>query len=216
MFSVHMFSKRTIPASCVNEQGKLDRHLSDGATALYRTGHEYDGVFPVWNWTRPPGTTTATAAVRAPTSRTDPANSQILFNDLSDLNSLVFGQALPACGNAKHTTAAVFVGSATDGTHGVAMHMQRLESATAADSSRRLSLDGERIFVRNCSAGASSSGLSMLVAHLRRDFDMRAGELRSFLTVAGGVTSPDNPEICCLRSCGPCGGGRLQPADGRS
>ena len=53
MFSVHSFSKRTIPAACVNEQGKLDRHLSDGATALYKTGHEYDDIFPVWNWTHP-------------------------------------------------------------------------------------------------------------------------------------------------------------------
>ena len=41
LFSIHMFSARTIPAACVNEQGKLDRHLSDGATALYKTGHEY-------------------------------------------------------------------------------------------------------------------------------------------------------------------------------
>ena len=53
MFSVHSFSKRTIPAACVNEQGKLDRHLSDGATALYKTGHEYDDIFPVWNGTHP-------------------------------------------------------------------------------------------------------------------------------------------------------------------
>eukprot|EP01052_Picozoa_sp_SAG31_P012344 SAG31_NODE_720_length_12587_cov_15.393114_8_plen_815_part_00 len=97
MFSVHMFSKRTIPAACVNSQGKLDRHLSDGATALYRTGHEYDGIFPVWNWSRPPGTTTASYA------------------------------AAPACGNAKHSTKAEFVGSATDGTQSVAM--QQLEGA---------------------------------------------------------------------------------------
>jgi hypothetical protein len=90
-FSVHMFSARTIPAACVNEQGKLDRHLSDGATALLKTGHEYDGIWPVWNWTRPPGTTVATAAVA------------------------------PSCGNARHATGAKFVGSAADGRRGVAV-----------------------------------------------------------------------------------------------
>eukprot|EP01047_Picozoa_sp_COSAG01_P030316 COSAG01_NODE_2110_length_8408_cov_19.542183_1_plen_903_part_10 len=78
-------------AACVNEQGKLDRHLSDGATALLKTGHEYDGIWPVWNWTRPPGTTVATAAVA------------------------------PSCGNARHATGAKFVGSAADGRRGVAV-----------------------------------------------------------------------------------------------
>ena len=103
MFSIHMFSKRTIPAACVNDQGKLDRHLSDGATALYHTGHEYDGVFPCWNWTRPPGTTVAGA------------------------------DALPSCHNARHSTAASFVGSATDGrSHGVAMQNLILLSGSAA------------------------------------------------------------------------------------
>jgi hypothetical protein len=107
LFTIHMFSARTIPAACVNEQGKLDRHLSDGATALYKTGHEYDGVFPCWNWTRPPGTTVATAAVA------------------------------PSCGNARHTTVATFVGSSTDGTHAVAVQQLKGKQRDSSISATR-------------------------------------------------------------------------------
>jgi hypothetical protein len=104
--------------------GKLDRHLSDGGTALYKTGHEYDGVFPCWNWTRPPGTTVATAA------------------------------APPTCGNAKHHTTATFVGSASDGTHGVAV--QQLLGHTTVDS---ISSAIDRGFNCSESGGVLGSGI---------------------------------------------------------
>lgn len=127
LFTIHMFSARTIPAACVNDQGKLDRHLSDGGTALYKTGHEYDGVFPCWNWTRPPGTTVATAA------------------------------ASPSCGNAKHRTSATFVGSASDGTHGVAV--QQLLGHTAAEYIDTV-IDGD--FNCSKSGGIQASGICCL------------------------------------------------------
>jgi chondroitin AC lyase len=56
-FSLHMHSSRTIGGSCVNDQGKLSRRKSNGATALYYTGREYDNTFPLWNFYRPPGVT---------------------------------------------------------------------------------------------------------------------------------------------------------------
>eukprot|EP01050_Picozoa_sp_SAG11_P023714 SAG11_NODE_4844_length_1749_cov_1.223030_3_plen_165_part_01 len=152
MFSVHSFSKRTIPAACVNSQGKLDRHLSDGATALYRTGHEYDGIFPVWNWTRPPGTTTASAAV------------------------------LPSCGNAKHSTHAEFVGSATDGTEGVAV--QQLEGAHITESD---AADPTRDRQADVAANMTSS------RNIPQDQ----------CTAAGGIKAG---QVCCLKRCGACSG----------
>jgi len=94
LFTVHMFSKRTIPANCDNDEGKRNRHLSDGATALYIDGHEYDGIMPVWNYSRPSGTTVAKASARS--------------NELK-------------CKTAKHETDATFVGSVSDGTVGVAV-----------------------------------------------------------------------------------------------
>ena len=104
-FSVHMFSKRTISAACVNGQGKPDRHLGDGATSLLITGHEYDGIFPVWNWSHPPGTTVATASVA------------------------------PTCANARHSTDATFVGAVSDGKHGVALQNLELGVPTATPPS---------------------------------------------------------------------------------
>jgi len=57
--SVHMHSIRTIGGACVNEQGKLSQRMSDGTMAVYHKGDEYDGVWPVLDYMRPPGTTTA-------------------------------------------------------------------------------------------------------------------------------------------------------------
>lgn len=56
-FSLHMRSSRTIGGSCVNDQGKLARRKSNGATALYYSGSEYRNSFPLWDFYRPPGVT---------------------------------------------------------------------------------------------------------------------------------------------------------------
>lgn len=55
--SVKMFSTRTRNAELVNGEGKKSEHLSDGVNFLYRTGNEYRDIFPVWDWTKLPGTT---------------------------------------------------------------------------------------------------------------------------------------------------------------
>jgi len=59
MASVRMTSKRMLQSELVNEENLLGKHLSDGVTFLYRDGDEYDGVFPVWDWQKLPGTTVA-------------------------------------------------------------------------------------------------------------------------------------------------------------
>ncbi|MGH9598508.1 MAG: polysaccharide lyase family 8 super-sandwich domain-containing protein, partial [Terracidiphilus sp.] len=55
--SVKMLSVRMLNAELVNSEGKKSVHLSDGANFLYLTGDEYLNIFPVWDWTKIPGTT---------------------------------------------------------------------------------------------------------------------------------------------------------------
>lgn len=55
--SVKMLSQRMLNAELVNSEGKKSVHLSDGANFIYRTGDEYLNIFPVWDWTKIPGTT---------------------------------------------------------------------------------------------------------------------------------------------------------------
>lgn len=76
--TVRVFSNRTINSECVNTENlqgatrarriqlrprliqfsrhTLGRDLADGVTNIYMSGQEYDGVFPVWQWSRIPGT----------------------------------------------------------------------------------------------------------------------------------------------------------------
>ncbi len=55
--SVKMMSTRMLSSELVNSEGKKSVHLSDGANYLYRSGDEYRNIFPVWDWTKIPGTT---------------------------------------------------------------------------------------------------------------------------------------------------------------
>lgn len=55
--SVKMLSSRMLSSELVNSEGKKSVHLSDGANYLYRSGDEYRNIFPVWDWTKIPGTT---------------------------------------------------------------------------------------------------------------------------------------------------------------
>ncbi len=55
--SVKMLSTRMLNAELVNSEGKESVHLSDGVNFLYLTGDEYMNIFPVWDWTKIPGTT---------------------------------------------------------------------------------------------------------------------------------------------------------------
>lgn len=56
-FSIRMSSSRTIGSELVNGEGLQSGHLGDGVTLLYLDGHEYDGIFPLWQWARLPGIT---------------------------------------------------------------------------------------------------------------------------------------------------------------
>jgi chondroitin AC lyase len=59
---LRMYSRRTFNAECDNYENQKGWHLSEGASYVYRDGHEYwngtsgTGIFPVWDWERVPGT----------------------------------------------------------------------------------------------------------------------------------------------------------------
>jgi chondroitin AC lyase len=55
--SVKMFSDRLANTEQVNGEGLKSQHLADGCCLLYRSGYEYKNIFPVWDWTKIPGTT---------------------------------------------------------------------------------------------------------------------------------------------------------------
>jgi chondroitin AC lyase len=57
MITLKMSSSRVIGGETVNSENLSGAHLADGATFFYRTGHEYDDIFPAWDWRKIPGTT---------------------------------------------------------------------------------------------------------------------------------------------------------------
>jgi len=59
MATLKLSSNRVIGAELVNSENLSGFHLGDGALYLYRTGDEYEEIFPLWNWSRLPGVTCA-------------------------------------------------------------------------------------------------------------------------------------------------------------
>jgi chondroitin AC lyase len=58
--SARFFSTRTVSTDGPhNREGLKSHHLADGCNYLFQSGKEYDGIFPVWDWQKIPGTTVA-------------------------------------------------------------------------------------------------------------------------------------------------------------
>ena len=57
MASVKMSSERVIGGESGNGDNLQGYYLADGATYLYRTGDEYDNIYPCWDWRKIPGIT---------------------------------------------------------------------------------------------------------------------------------------------------------------
>lgn len=71
--TVKACSPRVIGTETCNSENLSGLHLADGATYFYRDGHEYEDIFPVWDWNRLPGTTCARAESLTPSAK----NSQL-------------------------------------------------------------------------------------------------------------------------------------------
>ncbi len=59
MFSVKMFTSKVLGGEITNNENIKGYHLADGATMIYRTGHEYENIPPIWEAKYMPGTTVA-------------------------------------------------------------------------------------------------------------------------------------------------------------
>lgn len=64
--SLKMSSLRTIGNECVNDENLAGNLLGDGVLLIYRSGREYENLFPVWDWHRLPGVTTSRHAPLRP------------------------------------------------------------------------------------------------------------------------------------------------------
>ena len=62
--TIRMHSHRTKPSDCGNEEGKQNRAVADGATAVYQSGREFEDIYPVWDWKSVPGTVEVNNATR--------------------------------------------------------------------------------------------------------------------------------------------------------
>lgn len=67
MVGLRLASTRSITMECVNGDNAMGDFLSQGQTYIYRTGMEYAGVFPLWNWACIPGTTARNITVKSRT-----------------------------------------------------------------------------------------------------------------------------------------------------
>ncbi|MFD0895413.1 hypothetical protein KBB96_20245 [Luteolibacter ambystomatis] len=57
--TLKMSSNRVIGSEIVNDENLSGYHLGDGMLLFYRSGSEYQDIFPVWDWQKLPGTTCA-------------------------------------------------------------------------------------------------------------------------------------------------------------
>jgi chondroitin AC lyase len=57
--SIKMCSDRTIGTESVNHENKLGFWLPYGCTLIYHQGNEYTNIFPMWDWRKIPGVTSA-------------------------------------------------------------------------------------------------------------------------------------------------------------
>lgn len=79
--SVKMSSARVIGTEMINKENLSGALLGDGVLFLYKTGREYEDIFPVWDWRRLPG---ATAAQKGKVLPLRPQNTAAFVGGVSD------------------------------------------------------------------------------------------------------------------------------------
>jgi chondroitin AC lyase len=64
--TLKMHSSRVVGTESLNGENLSGYYLADGALYLYRTGDEYQDIFPVWDWRKLPGVTCPQSAEPPP------------------------------------------------------------------------------------------------------------------------------------------------------
>lgn len=82
--SLKMSSDRVIGGETVNSEDLSGLHLADGATYFYRTGHEYEDIFPVWDWRNLPGVTSSQAETKLTWPKADLSKAPSFVGGVSD------------------------------------------------------------------------------------------------------------------------------------
>ena len=83
--SVKISSTRTLEPEMANGEGLRSLHLADGVNLVLRRGDEYDGIAPIWDWRRLPGTTTEQGSYSlAPTGTLGVRGSSTFAGGVSD------------------------------------------------------------------------------------------------------------------------------------
>ena len=96
--SVRMFSNRTVNARCVNDEGKTDEHTADGLLNLYYDGHDYDAIYPAWDWQQLPGITGALLQDKPDCSTTNQQTAEAFVGGVQGRNAGGATQSLDARG----------------------------------------------------------------------------------------------------------------------
>jgi chondroitin AC lyase len=89
--SVKLLSARTLNGELIDGEGIKSQHLSDGVNLLYLTGNEYTDIFPVWDWTKLPGTTAIQETLE--TGETDPIAARGITTFDGGVSDGVYGMA---------------------------------------------------------------------------------------------------------------------------
>ena len=100
-FSVRIASSRTYRSESGNGENLWGTYVSEGATNIRVFGDEYLNIFPVWEWDKIPGTTTAAGEVRNPHDWGAYGNSDFV-GGVSDGTNGVMTYAMDAFGVKAH------------------------------------------------------------------------------------------------------------------
>ena len=85
MATVKMASRKVIGTETLNGDNMKGFYSADGATYLYRDGHEYLDIFPLWDWRKLPGVTAFATDAPMPVVKGDrPRNNSDFVGGLSD------------------------------------------------------------------------------------------------------------------------------------
>lgn len=96
--SVRMYSNRTVNARCINDEGTQSEHTADGVLNLYYTGHDYDAIYPVWDWQQLPGVVGAQQSTQPSCSSTHQGTSESFVGGVGGRNAGGATQALTSHG----------------------------------------------------------------------------------------------------------------------